>query len=158
MLLSKINSYISGEIPLSECFTETSFIRLNMIYVFPESLRFIVGGLSKFGLQKCHFTEDGLNFHFADGTNFQFEGRLRGYAIKSLDRINSLEIDFGQPPVANRTVACVLKSIERSMMKADCFFFMLYRFDFDSFVLNHELVDSIDLLTLEIRRRLSNKR
>lgn len=123
-------------------FDRDGFIRFNMLYISPVSLKFFREKLLEHGLLHWSFTETGLVFKL-NSQVVSFKGNLT-ITTKGA-RIFSLELDF-DPVVSSRTGIVFLKDIEAFLKKCDACFFMTYFICIDSEILGNPLSKSVEYL------------
>lgn len=125
-----------------DLFDRDGFVRLNMFYASPISLKLLRNKLLEHSLLCWFFTETGLVFELEDQT-VQFEGRL-AVTIKG-SHIFSLELDF-DPVAPTVTSAVFLKDIEEFLRRCDACLFMTYFICIDSEILSNPLSRSVEYL------------
>ncbi|OQS55634.1 hypothetical protein EHP00_1490 [Ecytonucleospora hepatopenaei] len=168
-----LNKMLDDDLKPYEIFDKKSYIRMNMIYAFPYALIELRKVLKKHSLCNMKFTPKALVFTFNSGKSIpnklnsdsdndnstsdtysiNLEGTINITLNNKSSKIFAIDIDFVQPKTTTLKMANQIQRIELFMMKSDVFFFMIYEFDFDEEVLSHPLHESLDLLTLEFRRR-----
>ena len=152
--IDRLNAMLNGTINHNEIFHQNGYIRMNMVYLFPYALIKLKNEFESIGLRKMFFTDKSLEFEFYETNDpiiIAFDGNFK--ITSSNDKIFALDFDFAEPRYSTRKAFNYSREIEIFMMKSDVFFFMIYKFDFDAEVLNNPLHESVDLLTLEFRRR-----
>ncbi|KAI4291535.1 hypothetical protein PAPHI01_0809 [Pancytospora philotis] len=122
-------------------FDRDGFVRFNMLYISPVSIRHFKQKLMQYGLRDWYFTEGGLVFELADG-RVVFKGAL---AIVGAERIFSVELDFDAVPGSDADIG-FLSDIEIFLKKCDSCFFMTYFMSIDAEILSAPLSKSIDFL------------
>lgn len=117
------------------------FLRFNMLYISPMSLKHFKIKLSQHGLISWRFTESELIFELEDQTVL-FRGTL---CLTAAEKIFCLEFDF-DPIIADDRGIYFLRDVETFLKKCDSCFFMTYFICIDSEILSHPLSQSIEYL------------
>lgn len=151
--LLTFNNILSGSQSISDLFDDSSYIRMNMIYVFPYALIGLKQVLGQYNLKQMYASEKGIHFEL-EGCNFTYSGDLK--VVKNGEKIFSIDFDFTLPEVTPENHS-ILQASEIFMMRSDCFFFMLSEYDFDKEILSNPIHESIDLLSREFRRNEASK-
>lgn len=155
-------------------FDVDGYIRFNMIYVSPLSLRHFKEKLIKLGIQNWMFGENELVFKLREQV-VKFKGKLTitfkhstPLQEKRLDKIDNLylsgsnigpntrnseppkifalELDF-DPIVASDTGVSFLEEVEIFLKQCDACFFMTYFISIDNEILSNSLSKSIEFLS-----------
>lgn len=145
-----------------QLFDVDGYIRFNMLYVSPISIKHFKDKLTKLGLLNWKFTDTELVFTLQDQI-IRFRGKLTitfkyseildendGINTKSkndeLPRIFSLELDF-DPIVNSDEGVRFLEEVEIFLKQCDACFFMTYFVSIDNEILSNPLTKSIEFLS-----------
>lgn len=120
-------------------FDTDGYIRLNMLYLGPVSLKYLRGKLEELRTTGWYLTENELVFKF--GPNIiSFCGNL-SITFKE-GKIFSMELDF-DPIINGSNCRIFLRELEIFLKYCDASFFMTYFFSIDAEILNRPLSESI---------------
>ncbi|ELA41935.1 uncharacterized protein VICG_00952 [Vittaforma corneae ATCC 50505] len=143
-IMSKLNSVLS--LPTQEnifsIFDIDGYIRLNMLYINPVSLKHLKAKLDELGMASWMLAENELIFRLEQGI-VSFRGILTITFKES--KIFSLELDF-DPVISSPRCGEFLREIEVFLKQCDACFFMAYFTSVDSEILGHPLSESIGFL------------
>lgn len=128
-------------------FDVDGYIRLNMLYISPISLKHFKTRLDEMNLTSWEITENELIFRF-ERNAVSFRG-LVGITMKE-DKIFCLELDF-DPIVSDANCTKFLKDIEDFLKQCDACFFMGYFMSIDSEILGNPLSESIGFLATRLK-------
>lgn len=139
--LNNILSYPTKE-SIFSVFDIDGYIRLNMLYISPISLKHFKARLDELRMVSWMVTENELLFRLEHGV-VSFRGILT-LTFKG-SKVFSLELDF-DPVISSSACGEFLREIEVFLKQCDACFFMTYFVSIDSEILNNPLSDSIVFL------------
>lgn len=141
--LFKLNSILQN--PTTEAFLSIfeldGYIRLNMVYISPISLKHLKQKLESLDLLEMFFTANGLSFIFRT-FRLNFFGNMN---VVMKNKIFCLEINF-DPTIDENCGIPIMGEIENYLKSCDALFFMTYFVDIDREILQTSLSDSVDFL------------
>ncbi|KAF9762802.1 hypothetical protein NGRA_1737 [Nosema granulosis] len=141
--LFKLNSILQK--PTLESFLnifETEgYIRLNMVYIAPISLKHLRNKLESFDLLEMFFTANGLSFIFRT-FRLNFFGNMN---VVMKNKIFCIEINF-DPTIDENCGIPIMGEIEQYLKSCDALFFMTYFVDIDREILQSSLSESVDFM------------
>ncbi|EOB13413.1 hypothetical protein NBO_76g0018 [Nosema bombycis CQ1] len=142
-LIFKLNNAIQK--PTLEAFLNIfehdGYVRLNMVYISPISLKHLRQKLESFDLIEMFFTTNGLAFIFKT-FRLNFFGNMN---VVVKNKIYCIEINF-DPTIDENCGIPIMSEIEHYLKGCDALFFMTYFVDIDMEILHNSLSESVDFL------------